>query len=73
MKNSLIVFCTALSFMLMGCGEETKSRDWWLEHIDDAKLKVEECLKSGSDTDNCKNAKEALFRHKQSNAKTPTF
>ncbi|HHQ6539539.1 TPA: EexN family lipoprotein [Serratia fonticola] len=71
MKKLLIVGCAA--FMLMGCEEETKSKDWWLEHIEDAKVKVEECAKSGSDTDNCKNAKEAMFRHKQATSTIPTF
>ena len=38
-----------------------------------AKNKVSECEQSGSDSENCKNAKQAVFRNKQSSASVPTF
>jgi hypothetical protein len=53
-----------LTFLLVGC-EDVKSVDWWQAHADDATKKVAECNKSGSDSENCKNAKEGLFRFKQ--------
>lgn len=42
-------------FSLSGCFEETKSVDWWLAHPKETYKKFEECQKSGSDSDNCKN------------------
>lgn len=56
---------------LSGCGEETKSVDWWRNHPEDALKKADECKKSGADTDNCKNVKAALFRNKQQDAPIP--
>ncbi len=46
-------------FSLSGCFEETKSVDWWLAHPKETYKKFEECQKSGSDADNCKNVKRA--------------
>ncbi|HEO8940812.1 TPA: EexN family lipoprotein [Escherichia coli] len=46
-------------FSLSGCIEETKSVDWWLAHPKETYKKFEECQKSGSDSDNCKNVKRA--------------
>lgn len=37
------------------------------------KKKVAECKASGSDSDNCRNAKEGLFRYKQLHAVEPSF
>lgn len=69
MKYLLVVVVLLLS----GCGEETKSVDWWRNHPEDAMQKADECKKSGADTENCKNAKAALFRNKQQDAPVPTF
>ena len=43
-------------FSLSGCFEETKSVD---AHPKETYKKFEECQKSGSDSDNCKNVKRA--------------
>ena len=64
MKKYGIVAALGLTFFLAGC-EEVKSVDWWQDHPDEATKKVAECKKSGSDSDNCKNAKDGLFRYKQ--------
>ncbi|WP_117095325.1 EexN family lipoprotein, partial [Klebsiella pneumoniae] len=61
MKKYGLVAALGLTFFLTGC-EEVKSVDWWQSHVDDATKKVAECKKSGSDSENCKNAKEGLFR-----------
>ncbi|WP_436840180.1 EexN family lipoprotein [Shigella flexneri] len=69
------VFCLigALSiFSLVGC-EETKSVDWWLEHHEESLKKEAECKKTGSDSQNCRNVKEANFRYQQLHAKEPNF
>ncbi|EAR1644316.1 TPA: EexN family lipoprotein [Citrobacter freundii] len=69
MKYLLVVVVLLLS----GCGEETKSVDWWRNHPEDAMKQADECKKSGADTENCKNVKAALFRNKQQDAPVPTF
>ncbi|MCZ8812489.1 EexN family lipoprotein [Escherichia albertii] len=62
-----------VSLFLTGCFEETKSRDWWEEHPKQAAEKVAECQKSGSDSDNCNNAKQGLFRYQQAHATPPSY
>ncbi|EPD7630626.1 EexN family lipoprotein, partial [Escherichia coli] len=53
--------------------EEVKSVDWWGQHLTEAKQKQAECEKSGSDSQNCKNVKQALFIQSQKDAPVPTF
>ncbi|WP_400257730.1 EexN family lipoprotein [Klebsiella pneumoniae] len=72
MKKYGLVAALGLTFFLTGC-EEVKSVDWWQSHVDDATKKVAECKKSGSDSENCKNAKEGLFRYKQLHPKHVTI
>ncbi|EEW0079861.1 acetyltransferase [Escherichia coli] len=50
-----------------------KSVDWWGQHLTEAKQKQAECEKSGSDSQNCKNVKQALFIQSQKDAPVPTF
>jgi hypothetical protein len=71
--NKLII-CAFLAgiFTLTGC-EETKSVEWWTEHHEDAIKKEAECHKTGSDSQNCQNVKEANFRWKQLHAVEPSF
>jgi len=61
----------ATSF-LTGCSEEVKSRDWWESHPEEAKKKISECKEKGTDSDNCKNANDGLFRYQQAHAKRPS-
>ncbi|MBN6453891.1 EexN family lipoprotein [Escherichia coli] len=61
----------ALPFFLVGCGEEVKSVDWWRNHPAEASSKVDECKKSGEVSDNCKNAKTALYKNQQQDAPVP--
>lgn len=63
----------ALPFFVVGCSEEVKSVDWWGQHLTEAKQKQAECEKSGSDSQNCKNVKQALFIQSQKDAPVPTF
>ncbi|RKT89326.1 hypothetical protein BJ925_0303 [Rahnella aquatilis] len=72
MKPTKLFLFTGLALMLSGC-EDVKSSDWWKEHHVDAEKKVAECKTSGSDSDNCKNAKDGLFRYQQLNAPEPSF
>lgn len=73
MKIVIAISTLLLSFLMTGCGEETKSTVWWSEHIEQAKEKDSECKKSGADTDNCRNAREAVFRYDQAHAPLPKF
>ncbi|CAJ1305994.1 TPA: EexN family lipoprotein [Escherichia coli] len=60
-------------FSLSGCFEETKSVDWWKEHHDESLKKEIECKKTGSDSQNCRNVKEANFRYQQLHSTPPSF
>ncbi|WP_071589675.1 EexN family lipoprotein, partial [Yersinia pestis] len=51
----------------------TKSVDWWGEHSSEAQAKKVECDKSGSDSQNCKNVKQALFLKTQKESQPLTF
>lgn len=72
MKKLLI--CAGLTgiFLLAGC-EETKSVEWWTEHHEDALKKEAECKKTGSDSQNCMNIREANFRWQQLHAVEPDW
>lgn len=71
MKGFMIIAGLCGVFLLSGC-EETKSVEWWTEHHDEA-VKEAECKKSGSDSQNCRNVKEANFRYQQLHAKEPNW
>lgn len=73
MKKLMFIVAMLATSFLTGCSEEVKSRDWWESHPDEAKTKVAECKESGSDSQNCRNAKEGLFRYNQLNAEMPSF
>lgn len=59
-------------FILTGC-EDTKSVEWWTEHHEEALKKEAECKKTGSDSQNCRNVREANFRWQQLHAVEPDF
>ncbi|EAB3660507.1 acetyltransferase [Salmonella enterica] len=69
--RKFIILSTFL--MLSGCGEDVKSVDWWGEHIAEAENKKIDCDKTGSDSQNCKNVKQALFLKSQKDADPVTF
>lgn len=48
--------------LLSGCGEETKSADWWQEHPEEATAKYQECKKSGEESVNCQNIKQVKVK-----------
>ncbi|EJJ8281100.1 TPA: EexN family lipoprotein [Proteus mirabilis] len=62
MKKLIILSAVVVSFFaLTGCQEETKSVDWWTSHPKETTEKYKECMKTGEDTDNCKNVKRAAL------------
>ncbi|HAX2124087.1 TPA: EexN family lipoprotein [Escherichia coli] len=73
MKKTRILSLVLFSIALSGCSEEIKSVDWWGQHLTEAKQKQVECEKSGSDSQNCKNVKQALFIQSQKDAPVLTF
>ncbi len=67
MRNIFICVGLAGVFLLVGC-EETKSVEWWTEHHEAALKKEVECKKTGSDSQNCRNVKQANFEYQQLHA-----
>ncbi|WP_165803096.1 EexN family lipoprotein [Salmonella enterica] len=51
MKKMMLI--TGFVLTLTGCGEETKSVDWWVSHPKETTEKYVDCQKTGSDSDNC--------------------
>lgn len=70
MKMIIPLITVCLPLFLTGC-EETKSVEWWTEHHEDALKKEVECKKTGSDSQNCHNVKQANFEYQQLHAKHP--
>ncbi|HGJ5878705.1 MAG TPA: EexN family lipoprotein [Arsenophonus nasoniae] len=83
MKNRNKMFFLSVLMMsvlgLVACGEETKSVDWWKEHSKEANDKYHHCIASDDESQNCKNAteavkqKEAEYNKQQLNAPIPQF
>ena len=69
--NKIIVILT-LSFItiISGCDEEAKTTQWYRDHPDELKTVYEKCQKTGSASENCKNANEAHYQIQQLNAPT---
>ncbi len=64
MKNLLFISLTTIVF-LTGCNEfKAKDKGYYLEHIEIAKSRVEECKKNGAASENekidCSNAQKAV-------------
>ncbi|EKL4969415.1 EexN family lipoprotein [Escherichia coli] len=63
MKNRktevIATFTLFLMALVAGCKEETKSVDWWVSHPKETTEKYKDCIKTGEDTDNCTNVKQA--------------
>lgn len=65
----IIASATLISALfLAGCDEQPKSKQWYMDNPEDAKVQVDKCKTSGDDSVNCRNAKSALFQIKQENA-----
>ncbi|HDT0174748.1 TPA: EexN family lipoprotein [Escherichia coli] len=65
----IIASATFISALcLVGCDEQPKSKQWYMDNPEEAKVMVEKCKASGDDSVNCRNAKGALFQIKQESA-----
>lgn len=72
MKN---IYCSFIigALFISGCNEPSKSRDWYEHHHKEMNERYTECKKSGDDTPDCRNAKEAHFNVSQLNAPILNF
>ncbi|EBS5995476.1 Eex protein, partial [Salmonella enterica subsp. enterica serovar Stanley] len=54
----IIASATLISALfLAGCDEQPKSKQWYMDNPEDAKVQVDKCKASGDDSVNCRNAK----------------
>lgn len=70
-KNIILLCIFISSAVLVGCKEEAKTTKWYRDNPDELKVVYEKCQKSGSASENCKNANEAHYQIQQLNAPTP--
>lgn len=76
MKTSLFSLMSLLALVfLTGCGEEAKTKEYYSQHIDEAKTRVEACKKLEKYNEiqqlDCQNASSAIFFHSDTNSKNP--
>lgn len=61
----------AITF-LTGCGEEAKTKEYYSQHLEEAKARVAECKKLEKSNEtvqlDCQNAESALFWQRDSNS-----
>lgn len=57
MKKIILVSLITATALLAGCEEETKSIDWYVDNPNDTYAVYSKCLKTGSGSQNCENAK----------------
>lgn len=58
---------------LSACKEETKSVEYYMQHEDARMDKIKECHNTANDSENCKNANEALKEIQRKNTSIPRF
>lgn len=68
MKKAILYLIVSSISILSGCNEEVKTTKWYRDHPDELKVVYEKCQKTGSASENCKNANEAQYQLKQLNA-----
>lgn len=77
-KKAAIIFCFAVvgfvfSIILTGCKEETKSVDYYMQHDEARMEKLKECHNASTDSENCRNATEAMNKLQKKNTSIPRF
>lgn len=71
MKTSFRILTVILgSLFLAGC-DNPKSTQWYKEHPDEMSKRYKACESSGSDSQDCKNARKAQLELRQENARVP--
>lgn len=74
-KTSLYGLLSLFALVFLGCGEEAKTKEYYSQHVEEAKAKVETCKKLEKHNEiqqlDCQNARSALFLHVDPSAKNP--
>ncbi|ENA3449060.1 EexN family lipoprotein [Yersinia enterocolitica] len=73
MNKILLIVTISCLTVLAGCKEEAKTTKWYRDNPDELKVVYEKCQKSGSASENCKNANEAHYQIEQLNAPEVNF
>ncbi|EMZ4245664.1 TPA: EexN family lipoprotein [Salmonella enterica] len=68
MKKIILFTIISSIVSLAGCKEEAKRTKWYRDHPDELKIVYDKCQKTGSASENCKNANEAHWQIQQLNA-----
>ncbi|HFG5504256.1 TPA: EexN family lipoprotein [Salmonella enterica subsp. enterica serovar Kentucky] len=68
MKKIILLTIISSIVSLVGCKEEAKTTKWYRDHPDELKVVYDKCQKTGSASENCKNANEAHWQIQQLNA-----
>ena len=68
MKKIILLTIISSIVSLVGCKEEAKTTKWYHDHPDELKVVYDKCQKTGSASENCKNANEAHWQIQQLNA-----
>ncbi len=70
MKTTLYGLLCLFALVFLGCGEESKTKEYYDAHLEEAKARVETCKKLEKSNEvqerECQNAKQAIFDNKQS-------
>ncbi|MGO3768171.1 EexN family lipoprotein [Halomonas sp. AOP1-B1-8] len=61
MKSKLIAALLLFVPLLAACGDDVKSVEYWMEHTEERKEKLQECEEKGELSVNCENASSADF------------
>lgn len=77
-KKAGIIFCLGVVgfvfvIILTGCKEETKSVDYYMQHDEARMEKLKECHNASTDSENCRNATEAMNKLQKKNTSIPHF
>lgn len=77
-KKAAITFCFGVivlvfAIILTGCKEEIKSVDYYMQHDEARMEKLKECHNAPTDSENCRNATEALNKLQKKNISIPRF
>ena len=67
MKKIILFTIISSIVSLAGC-KEAKTTKWYRDHPDELKIVYDKCQKTGSASENCKNANEAHWQIQQLNA-----
>lgn len=68
---SILLAC--FIFVLNGCEDKTQTVEWFKEHPIEMNKVLHTCKKSGNDTNNCRNVRDADTQIKRANSPIPNL